>query len=53
MVSDRDIHFMRLALVQANKAYALQEVPVGAVVVYEDQVIARAHNHVQGHDVLI
>ena len=39
-----DEHFMRLSLEQAHKAQAIDEVPVGAVVVYQGEVIARAHN---------
>lgn len=35
---------MRLALDEANKAFALGEVPVGAVAVLNDQVIARGFN---------
>lgn len=35
---------MRTALAEANKAYDKQEVPVGAVVVCNDIIIARAHN---------
>ena len=35
---------MRLAINEAHKAKALGEVPIGAVIVKEDQVIARAHN---------
>ena len=35
---------MRAAIVEAQKAPAVGEVPVGAVVVYEGRVIARAHN---------
>jgi len=35
---------MRAALVEANKAYDKQEVPVGAVIVCNDIIIARAHN---------
>lgn len=40
----RDRAFMSLALEQARLAAALGEVPVGAVLVREDAVIARAHN---------
>lgn len=40
----KDAHFMRLALQQANMAAKADEVPVGAVVVYGDEVIAQAHN---------
>jgi tRNA(adenine34) deaminase len=36
--------FMRAALDEANKAFDKQEVPVGAVVVCNDIIIARAHN---------
>lgn len=36
--------FMQEALKEAKKAYNKDEVPVGAVVVYEDKIIARAHN---------
>ena len=35
---------MREALKQARKAYALGEVPIGCVVVYEDKIIARGYN---------
>lgn len=38
-------HFMNEALKEALKAYYLDEVPVGAVVVYNDEIIARAHNN--------
>jgi tRNA(adenine34) deaminase len=36
--------YMRAALAEANKAYDKQEVPVGAVIVCNDIIIARAHN---------
>jgi len=42
-----DEFFMREALRQAEKAYAAAEVPVGAVVVREGKIIARAHNQVE------
>ncbi len=35
---------MRKALEEAEKAYELNEIPVGAVIVYQDRIIARAHN---------
>ena len=41
---DRDESFMRLALAEAEKALLAGEVPVGAVVVRGDEVIASAHN---------
>jgi tRNA(adenine34) deaminase len=39
-----DEHFMREALKEAKKAFDADEVPVGAVVVINNTVIARAHN---------
>ena len=42
-----DEYFMREALRQAQKAYAAEEVPVGAVVVREGKIIGRAHNQVE------
>ena len=42
-----DEYFMREALRQAQKAYAADEVPVGAVVVREGKIIARAHNQIE------
>jgi len=42
-----DEYFMREALRQAQKAYDADEVPVGAVVVREDKIIARAYNQVE------
>src|SRR5215468_4216957 len=42
-----DEYFMREALRQAQKAYAADEVPIGAVVVREGRIIARAFNQVE------
>ncbi|GAB4131512.1 MAG: nucleoside deaminase [Bacteroidia bacterium] len=39
-----DEHFMKEALKEAVKAYEADEVPVGAVIVFENRIIARAHN---------
>ena len=39
-----DERFMRLALEQAAQAWQMDEVPVGAVMVRDGEVIARAHN---------
>ena len=39
-----DAYFMRQALNEAHKAFELDEVPVGAVIVCEQRIIARAHN---------
>ena len=42
-----DEQMMRLALKEAERAYEEGEVPVGAVVVCEGRVIARAHNQTE------
>jgi tRNA(adenine34) deaminase len=39
-----DEHFMREALKEAQKAFDVDEVPVGVVIVCNNQIIARAHN---------
>ncbi len=42
--AETDEKFMREALRQAKKAYALKEVPIGCVIVYEGKIIARGYN---------
>lgn len=37
-------HYMRLAIAEAQAAWAENEVPIGAVIVHHDRVIAAAHN---------
>lgn len=39
-----DEKYMKIALAEAKKAEAIGEVPIGAVIVKDNQVIARAHN---------
>ena len=39
-----DEYFMKQALMQAKIALKKNEVPVGEVIVYKDQIISRAHN---------
>lgn len=46
---DKHIKFMKEALKEAKKAEAVSEVPIGAVIVCEDKVIARAHNTKNQH----
>ena len=41
---DKHDKYMKEALRQAKKAYALNEVPIGCVIVYEDKIIARGYN---------
>ena len=40
----QDIKYMRAAIAQAKKAYALGEVPIGCVIVYEGKIIGRGYN---------
>ena len=42
-----DNHFMKCALCEAQKAFDKDEVPIGAVIVCRDTIIARAHNLVE------
>ena len=42
-----DDHFMREAIRQARRAFSHEEVPIGAVIVHERQIIARAWNQVE------
>jgi tRNA(adenine34) deaminase len=39
-----DAYFMKEALKEAQRAYDRDEVPVGAVIVWNNRIIARAHN---------
>ncbi len=39
-----DVYFMKKALIEANVAFDMDEIPIGAVVVCQNQIIARAHN---------
>jgi len=41
---EQHIKYMKEALKQAKKAYALGEVPIGCVIVYQDKIIARGYN---------
>jgi len=50
-MSERDEYFMREALDLAREAAGIGEVPVGALVVLEDQIVGRGFNHPIGlHD---
>ena len=42
--SREDLKYMKAALRQAEKAIALGEVPIGAVIVYEGKIIGRGYN---------
>lgn len=40
----QDEKYMKAALREAKKAYALEEVPIGCVIVQQDKIIARGYN---------
>ena len=42
-----DKHYMHLAIQEAGKAFAADEVPVGAVLVHKNKIVGRAHNQVR------
>jgi len=44
---NNDELFMREALKEAQKAFEADEVPVGAVIVHQKRIIARAHNQIR------
>jgi len=44
---EKDIFYMRQALKEAKKAFDLDEVPIGAVIVFKDKIIAKGHNQVE------
>ena len=51
-LKSKDEYYMRLALLEAETAYTEGEIPVGAVIVCRDRIIARAHNLTETlHDV--
>ena len=43
-MTDTDEKYMREALRQAKKAYALEETPIGCVIVHDGKVIGRGYN---------
>ena len=51
MYLESDARYMDLALAEAKKAEAAGEVPVGAVIVLNDEVVGRGYNHpISAHD---
>lgn len=48
----KDLYYMQFALEEAKKAYKEKEIPIGAIIVCKDRIIARAHNLTERlHDV--
>jgi len=46
-ITDKTRFFMTEALKEAEKAFAEDEVPIGAVAVYKNQIIGRGHNRTE------
>lgn len=46
-VDNHDVFFMKETLRQSQRAFDADEVPVGAVIVFEKKVIAKAHNQIE------
>ncbi|WP_288227850.1 tRNA adenosine(34) deaminase TadA [uncultured Enterococcus sp.] len=44
LTEEEKLFFMQEAIIEANKAKAVEEVPIGAVVVYRGEIIGRGHN---------
>ncbi|MEO7047342.1 MAG: nucleoside deaminase [Ferruginibacter sp.] len=42
-----DEQYMQLAIAEAKKAFEKDEVPIGAILVMNDKIIAKAHNQVE------
>jgi tRNA(adenine34) deaminase len=47
MVCGYERRFMQEALAQAHKAFLENEIPIGAVIVYQDRILCRAYNQMQ------
>ena len=41
---EKDVFYMKQALAEANEAYQQGEIPIGAVIVCRDRIIAKNHN---------
>ena len=48
----KDLYYVQFALEEAKQAYKEKEIPIGAIIVCKDRIIARAHNLTERlHDV--
>lgn len=46
-MSNLDKYYMSEALKEAQQAFEEDEVPIGAVIIHDDRIIARAHNQIK------
>jgi tRNA(adenine34) deaminase len=42
--STEDLRYMQIALAEAQKAYDMGEIPVGCIIVADNQIVGRGHN---------
>ena len=47
LIKKRDEHYMKLALMEAKKAYEEEEIPIGAIIVHKDKIISKGYNQSQ------
>ncbi|MGL4485048.1 MAG: tRNA adenosine(34) deaminase TadA [Anaerovoracaceae bacterium] len=47
MEKEQEKQYMQIALTEAEKAFAKSEVPVGAIIIKDGNIIAKAHNQVE------
>ncbi len=47
MMNDTHNYWMELALKEAEKAFYDDEIPVGALIIYEDKIIGKGYNQVE------
>lgn len=45
-------YYMKEALEEAKKAYSISEVPIGAIVVYQDEIVGRGHNERESNSLI-
>ena len=43
-MSDTHVRWMRIALLEAQKAFKIDEIPVGAIVVLDNKIIGKGYN---------
>ena len=48
--TSRDSKFIEAAIVEAKKALKLGNMPIGAVIVYKEEIIASGHNDVESRE---
>ena len=47
LIKKRDERYMKLALMEAKKAYEEEEIPIGAIIVHKDKIISKGYNQSQ------